>query len=317
MNYRHAYHAGNYADVLKHVVLRALIESLNAKPAPWCYVDTHAGRGSYALDAPEAGKTQEFQDGIVRLFDATDLPPLLARYRDQIARTAGNENGLRCYPGSPLQVAGLMRADDSAQLCELEPGEATALRQTLRRDRRLHVHERDGYEALGALLPPGEGRGLVLIDPPYEAQEAEYPRIRAALDHAFRRWPNGIYAVWYPIKLRSQVQPFLHALERGPGRRTLCAELLVRAANTPLRLNGAGMVVLNAPWKLDAALAAAMPALARLLVQDAAATAGHAVSAAARRDAPGFRLEWLRSEDGAAAASRPQAPGRARRSPAR
>lgn len=281
MNYRHAYHAGNFADVLKHTVLLALLESLQAKPAPFCYYDTHAGSGSYALDSVEAGKTHEYRDGIARLLGVDELPPLLARYRDCVLDGADRSTPLRHYPGSPLLAARLLRPGDQAQLCELHPEEAARLRALLARDPRLHVHQRDGYAALKALLPPAQKRGIVLIDPPYELQEAEYGIIVKALKTALQRWPNGVYAVWYPVKLRSEVQPFLRAIGQLPVKRVLRAELLVHAANTPLRLNGAGMVVLNAPWDLDQRLRAAMAALAALLAQG---------------DAASWQLDWLRSD---------------------
>ena len=280
MNYRHAYHAGNFADVLKHAVLFALLEALKAKPTPFCVIDTHAGSGCYALDGAEAGKTGEYKDGIARLLfpdlhqksPAGPLPPLLRHWLDSVLALPGNEDGLRLYPGSPLQAAAAMRENDSAQLCELHPEEAARLRELFHRDRRVHVHERNGYEALKALLPPKEKRGLVLIDPPYEAQEMEYRTIEQALKAALQRWPTGVYAVWYPIKLRSQVQPFLRWVQHSGVKRALRAELLVRPDDSPLRLNGSGMVVLNAPWKLDDALREPLRALGRLLSQERPAT---------------------------------------------
>jgi 23S rRNA (adenine2030-N6)-methyltransferase len=268
MNYRHAYHAGNFADVLKHTVLHALIESLQVKPAPFCYIDTHAGSGNYPLEGFEARKTGEHKDGILRLHPAEKVPALLQRWRAGILGGEGNEDGLKFYPGSPLQVARLLRPNDSAQLCELHAEEAARLRHLLHRDPRMHVHQRDGYEALKALLPPKEKRGLVLIDPPYEAQEAEYKTIEQALKTALQRWPTGIYAVWYPIKLRSQVQPFLRGLQRIGARRVLRVELLVHPDDSPLRLNGSGMAILNAPWNLDDVLREPLRALGDLLAQD-------------------------------------------------
>jgi len=276
MNYRHAYHAGNFADVLKHVVLLALIEALEAKATPFAYIDTHAGSGCYALEGKEAGKTGEYRDGIRRLLfpdlgtgnERTEaLPPLLRRWLDGILALPGNEDGLKLYPGSPLQAARAMREGDSAHLCELHPDEAARLRELFAHDARVHVHHRDGYEAMKALVPPQEKRGLVLIDPPYEAQDAEYRVIEQALKGALARWPTGVYAVWYPIKLRSQVQPFLRGLQHGYARRVLRAELLVHPDDSPLRLNGSGMVVLNAPWNLDEVLREPLRALARLLGQ--------------------------------------------------
>ncbi|MFC5440298.1 23S rRNA (adenine(2030)-N(6))-methyltransferase RlmJ [Rhodanobacter ginsenosidimutans] len=281
MNYRHAYHAGNFADVLKHTVLHALIESLQAKPAPFCYIDTHAGSGNYPLEGFEARKTGEHKDGITRLHPAEKVPALLQRWRAGVLSGEGNEDGLKFYPGSPLQVARLLRPNDSAQLCELHAEEATKLRHLLHRDPRMHVHQRDGYEALKALLPPKEKRGLVLIDPPYEAQEAEYKVIEQALKTALQRWPTGIYAVWYPIKLRSQVQPFLRGLQRIGARRVLRVELLVHPDDSPLRLNGSGMAILNAPWNLDDVLREPLRALGELLAQDKPATT---------------RLDWILQE---------------------
>jgi 23S rRNA (adenine2030-N6)-methyltransferase len=287
MNYRHAYHAGNFADVLKHSVLFALIEAMQAKPTPFAFIETHAGSGCYALDGVEAGKTGEYKDGISRLLfpdlspnngKAQALPPLLRRWLDAILRLPGNDHGLKLYPGSPLQVANAMRDIDSAQLCELHPEEATRLRDLFHRDSRVHVHQRNGYEALKALLPPKEKRGLVLIDPPYEAQDSEYRVIEKALKAALERWPTGVYAVWYPIKLRSQVQPFHRWLQHCGARRVLRAELLVHPDDSPLRLNGSGMVILNAPWKLDDALRDSLRAMAPMLSQERPAQ---------------WRLDWL------------------------
>lgn len=281
MNYRHAYHAGNFADVLKHTVLLALLESLKAKATPFCFIDTHAGSGCYALDGTEAGKTGEYKQGISRLLfpdlhpgsaKVGSLPPLLRRWLDSILATPGNDGSLHIYPGSPLQAARALRDIDSAQLCELHPEEALRLRELFRQDRRVHVHERDGYEALKSLLPPREKRGLVLIDPPYEAQESEYRLIEQALKAALLRWPTGMYAVWYPIKLRSQVQPFLRWVARSGVKRALRAELLLQPDDSPLRLNGTGMVIFNAPWKFDEALRDSMQALSHLLSRDRPAT---------------------------------------------
>lgn len=291
MNYRHAYHAGNFADVLKHSVLFALIQALQAKPTPFALIDTHAGSGCYALDSEEAGKTGEYRQGIERLLfpdlqrhgnSANQaLPPLLRHWLDAVLALPGNEHGLKLYPGSPLQAARAMRSNDRAYLCELHSEEAALLRELFHHDARVHVHNRNGYEALKALVPPPEKRGLVLIDPPYEAQDAEYRLIEAALKMALQRWPTGIYAVWYPIKQRSQVQPFLRGLQQSGSRRVLRAELLVHPDDSPLRLNGSGMVILNAPWNFDKVLREPLQAMARLLSQERPAE---------------WKLDWLVDE---------------------
>ena len=268
MNYRHAFHAGNFADVFKHCVLVGLLEALQAKPTPFCYVDTHAGRGRYDLAGSEAVKTGEADAGIARLHGAADLPPLLSAYLHLV-----DAEGADTYPGSPLLAARLLRAHDSAHLCETQDDEVAALRALLRGDPRMHVHHRDGYAALKGLLPPREKRGLVLIDPPFEAQEAEFRSIRDALQVALERWPTGVYAVWYPIKLGQQIQPFQRWLSQCGARRVVVAELLLHADDSPLRLNGAGIALINSPWRFGDTLEANLPTLARLLSLEQAATA--------------------------------------------
>ncbi|MGH8118677.1 MAG: 23S rRNA (adenine(2030)-N(6))-methyltransferase RlmJ [Rhodanobacteraceae bacterium] len=280
MNYRHAFHAGNFADVFKHAIVLSLLDALTAKAKPLCYLDTHAGRGRYALDDPAAQKTGEWRDGIGRLFDAPVIPPPLQRYMGAI-RACNPDGTLRTYPGSPLLAADALRADDRLVLCELQDKEAVALRGYFRDDPRVHVHASDGYMALNALLPPAEKRGLVFIDPPFEAQEAEFGAIEAALAKAHGRWPNGVYAAWYPIKSHRAIAPFHRHLTQGPFDKVLVAELLVRADDSPLRMNGCGMVIANPPWRLDAAVADMLPALRDALAQSPAASA---------------RLRWLCGE---------------------
>lgn len=280
MNYRHAFHAGNFADVFKHAILLALLDALTAKNKPLCYFDTHAGRGGYRLDDPEAQKTGEWRDGIGRLAAATGSPAPLRRYVDAI-RTCNPDGGLRAYPGSPLLAARALRANDRLVLCETQNDEAAALRGLLHDDPRAHVHRRDGYAAMHALLPPREKRGLVLIDPPFEAQEAEFATIAAALAKAHARWPSGMYAVWYPIKSRRAIAPFHRKLSQGPFASALVAELMVQPDDSPLRLNGCGMLITNPPWQFDATLAAMLPALCDALAQSPRAA---------------HELRWLRRE---------------------
>lgn len=267
MNYRHAYHAGNFADVFKHVALIGLLESFRHKATPFCYLDTHAGRGLYDLGGVPALKTREATTGISRLFEAGGLSPALQTYVD-LVRSLGGDDG-RHYPGSPLLAERLLREQDRAVLCELQPDEAAALRALFKARPDVHVHQRNGYEALGALLPPREKRGLVLIDPPFESRKEEFGVIRRALEKALAAWPTGRYAVWYPIKLREDAKAFQRWLkQRCPGK-VLIAELLVHADNTALRLNGCGLAIINPPWQFKRWLDAVLDDLCRHLAQDA------------------------------------------------
>ncbi len=267
MNYRHAFHAGNFADVLKHAVLVGLIEALKAKQTPFCYVDTHAGRGRYELAGSEAKRTGESAGGVQRLLASTRAPALLHVYVNLVRALNAGQPDLASYPGSPLIASLLMRDQDGGVLCELQPDEAEALKAVFRGDPRIAVHARDGYAAMKALLPPPQRRGLVLIDPPFEAQEQEFRFIEKALADAQRLWPTGIYAVWYPIKLRQHVQPFHRWLTRSGFPRVLVAELLLHPDNSALRLNGCGMAIINPPWKFERQLEELLPTLQTLLAQ--------------------------------------------------
>ncbi|MEO7064008.1 MAG: 23S rRNA (adenine(2030)-N(6))-methyltransferase RlmJ [Dokdonella sp.] len=267
MNYRHAFHAGNFADVFKHALLVELLAMLQAKPAAICYVDTHAGRGHYDLHGDEAERTREYVDGVQRLVDARNLPSLLGQYVALVRSFGSNTRGaLLQYPGSPAIAALLMRDYDRGILCELHEEEAAALRIALRGDTRFAIHQRDGYAAMNALLPPAQKRGLVLIDPPFEAQGGEYVHIQNALDNGLARWPNATYAIWYPIKLRETVIPFHRWLASHAGAHAvLVTELLLHADNSALRLNGCGIAIINPPWQLELRLHQWLPALGQLL----------------------------------------------------
>jgi 23S rRNA (adenine2030-N6)-methyltransferase len=282
VNYRHAFHAGNHADVLKHVVLLALCDALTAKPAACFALDTHAGRGLYRLHADEARRSGEAADGIDRLAQL-QADPLVTRYL-QAVQACRDAHGADAYPGSPWLLAHALRGEDRIACCELQPDEAAALRATFKAERRLTVQARDGYAAIRALLPPRDGatrfgRGLVLIDPPYEAQLGEFDAAVAALREALARWPQGMYALWYPIKQRRKLHPFYRAARGLDARASLLCELLVRPDDSPLRMNGSGLLLLNPPWRLDAALARTLPALQAALGE---AGASH-------------RIEWLRA----------------------
>lgn len=269
MNYRHAFHAGNFADVFKHSILIGLLEALKGKQSAFCYFDTHAGRGRYDLRSEEAARTREYASGVQRLLGSTRLPSLLHIYVNLVRALNTTQGGeLAVYPGSPLLASLVMREQDRGIVCELQEDEAAALKALFRGDPRFAVHCRDGYEALKALTPPQQKRGLVLIDPPFEAQVAEFAAIEAALADALERWPNAIYAIWYPIKLRQHIAPFHRWLSaRSDAKRVLAAELLLHPDNSSLRLNGCGMVIVNPPWKFERQLEDLLPVLREILAQ--------------------------------------------------
>ena len=256
MNYRHAYHAGNHTEVFKHAALVLLLEHLRRKAKPFFVLDTHAGLGLYDLRSAEAEKTGEAADGIGRVLERAepDLAPYLSAVRPFTDR------GL--YPGSPAIVAALLRDGDRLAACELHPEDAGQLRANFRGEARVAVHHRDGYEALPALVPPPERRGLVLIDPPYEARD-EADRAGQALVAAVRKWATGIYAVWYPVKDDTIGRTIAAHLRRAGIANCLRAEFL-RFAVDGVRLAGGGMVFVNPPWQFDAELARIGRALARV-----------------------------------------------------
>lgn len=280
MNYRHGFHAGNFADVHKHVVLLAILDRLAQKDTPFAVLDTHAGRGSYDLTVGQAERTREYADGIARVMsDAAGAPPAVQRYLDLVRafnRERTGSEALSAYPGSPRLTRMMMRAQDRLMACELHPEENALLKAEFRGDKQVAVHARDGWEALGALLPPKEKRGLVLIDPPYEAQEAELAQAGEALAEAHRRFPTGILALWYPIKERQVIQRFHGAVSRMGLGEALVAEICVWPDDARLHLNGSGMLIVNPPWQLDARLAEALPWLWQRLARigDAGGTLG-------------------------------------------
>lgn len=256
MNYRHRFHAGNAADVFKHLVLTLVLDALRAKDTPFCVVETHAGSGLYRLMPPG-----EYQQGIGRLWPVRAEWPALAGYLAQVG--AYNRQHLDAYPGSPLQIARRLRPQDRAVFVERQPDEAAALRDNLRGRAHVAVHEADGFAMLKALVPPRENRGLVLIDPPYE-QPDEFDAAAAALADACRRWRNGLFLLWYPIKARRPVER-LHAAAGRLAVPAYATELLTLPEDVPQRLNGSGLVVVNPPWKLDETLQALLPPLAAFL----------------------------------------------------
>jgi 23S rRNA (adenine2030-N6)-methyltransferase len=263
VNYRHAFHVGNHADVLKHAVLMFCLDALKRKPAPFAVLDTHAGRGLYDLAGEEAGRNPEWREGIGQLWDAEAPPALVARYLD-VVRSFNADGALRVYPGSPAIVTASLRDEDTLMACELHPEEAAALRRTLPRTTKVQVHARDGWEALGALLPPPQRRGLVLIDPPYEAPD-ELARAARALGPALKRFGHGVYLWWRPLKSESALDAVdAEARAQGAGR-TLRADLWIAPPTPAGRLAGSSLFLINPPFGLDAALREALPFLAQTL----------------------------------------------------
>jgi 23S rRNA (adenine2030-N6)-methyltransferase len=270
MNYRHAYHAGNFADVLKHVVLVMLVEHLKKKSAPFFYLDTHAGRGLYDLSEAQAQRSGEYKSGIGRVLDAPagKLPAEISRYAQLVRESAGKgHSAITAYPGSPVIVARLRRPGDRLVLMETLPKEAAALRAAVGRARLVSVLETDGYAALKAQLPPRENRGLVLIDPPYES-DAEFDRVLTGLELAHERWPTGTYCVWYPLTDRAGPLRFHRDLERSGIRKVLDVRLNVLPPDAQVGMAGAGLVIVNPPWLLDQRLRELMPQLHGLLSPD-------------------------------------------------
>jgi 23S rRNA (adenine2030-N6)-methyltransferase len=269
MNYRHAYHAGNFADVLKHTVLALVIQYLKRKEAPFRIVDTHAGRGRYRLDSVEAAKTGEWHAGIGRLLgpQAAPLPADAAETMAPYLDAVHAENGglaLSVYPGSPLIARRLMRTQDTLIGNELHSEERAHLQAALGKDRRIKVMGLDGWIALKSLLPPRERRGIVLIDPPFE-DERELARLADGLSEGLRRFATGVYLAWYPIKDPKPVARFHAALAAAAKPPLLGVELLLRHPADTDRLNGCGLIVANPPHTLRDELARLLPELSRRL----------------------------------------------------
>lgn len=266
VKYRHAHHAGNFADAVKHLVLVGLLAALERKDSPFLYLETHAGRGRYALPPPAERQDSEYAEGAGRLLALPERPATLATYLQIVERLGTDATGtLRHYPGSPLIAATLLREADRAVLFEARAEEATALRLNLAGHANALVYHGDGYAALRAKLPPRERRGLVLIDPPYERQESEFDLVLGALREGIERWATGIYAIWYPIKRRAPVRDFHERLVQLGVRRILCAELCLYPDDSRVSLNGCGMIIVNPPWQTDVALQRALPDLHRAL----------------------------------------------------
>lgn len=267
LSYRHSFHAGNHADVLKHIVLMLIIENLQLKEKGFYYLDTHAGVGRYRLFGEDAEKTAEFEAGIARLWERDDLPPELKRYVDQIKRLNYGGKVLRYYAGSPLIAVQLLRPQDRALLTELHPSDFPLLRHNFKEYTNVVTKRDDGFQQLKATLPPKERRGLVLIDPPYELKE-DYDLVVKAVEEGYKRFATGIYAVWYPVVLRQQTKRIVRGLERSGIRKILQIELAVRPDSDQRGMTASGMIVVNPPWQLETQMKSILPYLTEVLVPE-------------------------------------------------
>jgi 23S rRNA (adenine2030-N6)-methyltransferase len=282
MNYRHAFHAGNFADVVKHIILTRILAYLMRKDAAFRVIDTHAGVGLYDLLGDEAGRTGEWREGIGQLM-AADLPEpaatLVAPYLAAVTAQNGDDQ-LRYYPGSPFIARHMLRDQDRLMALELHPTDAEALRQNFEGDIQTRVTQLDGWAAMGTHLPPKEKRGLVLVDPPFEIK-GEFERMVQALVKAHARWPGGTYAFWYPIKDPKDVQAYVKGLRATGIDKILRLELTIRSPSIPPRLHGTGMVVVNPPYVLEDEMRTLLPKLAVLLADEGRGR---------------FHIEWIRGE---------------------
>jgi 23S rRNA (adenine2030-N6)-methyltransferase len=277
MNYRHAFHAGGPADVVKHAVLSRILVHLRDKPAAFRVIDTHAGAGLYDLRGPEATRSPEWRDGIGRLLAAPvegEARALLAPYLDAVAALNPGA-ALAVYPGSPVLARSFLRSQDRLVACEIEPAAAAALTHNLGRERRAKAVAIDGWTALNAYLPPPERRGVVLIDPPFEAMD-EFSRLAQAIEAAHRKWPTGIFLVWYPTKGRQDSDVLAKRLRRSAIPKTLRVEVDFALQREPERPAGCGLIVINPPWKLADELRVLLPFMATVF-------------------AGGYRVAWLAS----------------------
>jgi 23S rRNA (adenine2030-N6)-methyltransferase len=277
MNYRHAFHAGGFVDVVKHLILTRIILYFQRKAAAFRVIDTHAGRGRYDLTSREAERSPEWREGIARVM-AKGLPELAAPYLEAIR--AFNPDGLATYPGSPVLTRHLLRPQDRLEAVDLHPEDAATLKEEFAGDVQTRVIELDGWLALGAHLPPKEKRGIVLVDPPFE-EPGEWDRLVEGLVKAHKRFATGTYALWYPLKEPSEVEGFVRALRDTGIPDILRIELTIRKASTPARLFGTGMIVVNPPYVLEEEMRALLPALAAVLADESRG---------------GTRIEWIRGE---------------------
>lgn len=248
-SYRHIYHAGNFADVMKHALLTLLVRAMQRKDTPFCYLDTHGGIGRYDLRSEQAQKTGEFHQGIEPVLAAASPPAGLSDYLAAV-RACNHGDFLDYYPGSPRVTRFLLRPQDRMVLSELNPVDILTLKQEFAGDRQVAVHLKDAYAGLKAFLPPPEKRALILIDPAFERKD-EYARLIQGLLEAHARFPTGVYAIWYPIMSRALVNRFYADIQASGLAKILRCELIIRASDDRSIMSGSGMLIINPPWQLE------------------------------------------------------------------
>ncbi|EIV8491455.1 23S rRNA (adenine(2030)-N(6))-methyltransferase RlmJ [Vibrio vulnificus] len=275
LSYRHSFHAGNHADVVKHIVQSLILDSLKQKDKPFVYHDTHSSVGRYDLTHEWSEKTGEYKQGVARIWDRSDLPADIASYIDSI-KALNNGDKLRYYPGSPRVARAQLRDQDRMVLTELHPSDYPLLEQEFHRDRQVSIYKEDGFQRLKASLPPQERRGLVLIDPPYELAK-EYRDVVQAIYQSHKRWATGIYAIWYPVVNRCDIDDMLEGLEGLGIRKILQIELGVSPDTNERGMTASGMIVINPPWKLESQMQEILPFLKEAI----APATGH------------WKVEWI------------------------
>lgn len=265
LSYRHSFHAGNHADVVKHIVLTLILTALKQKEKGFFYLDTHSGVGRYSLLSAEAEKTGEYIEGIARLWDRTDLPEEVALYINALKKI--NKGKLRFYAGSPLLAVQQLRPQDRALLTELHPNDFPLLRQEFAKVPNVVTKRENGFQQLKAALPPKEKRGLVLIDPPYELKN-DYELVVKAIVEGYKRFATGVYAIWYPVVLRQHTKRIVKGLEATGIRKILQIELAVRPDSDQRGMTASGMIVINPPWQLEGQMKKILPYLTDVLVPE-------------------------------------------------
>ncbi|ENM5834564.1 23S rRNA (adenine(2030)-N(6))-methyltransferase RlmJ [Vibrio mimicus] len=275
LSYRHSFHAGNHADVLKHIVQSLILNSLQQKEKPFVYHDTHSGVGRYDLTHEWSEKTGEYKQGIARVWQQDNIPAELNSYLDAISQLNQGET-LRYYPGSPRVARAHLREQDRMVLTELHPSDYPLLEQEFHRDRQVSIYKEDGFARLKASLPPQERRGLVLIDPPYELAK-EYRDVVQAIAQSYKRWATGIYAIWYPVVNRCDIDDMVEGLQGLGIRKILQIELGVSPDTNERGMTASGMIVVNPPWTLESQMQTILP----FLKQAIAPATGH------------YKVEWV------------------------